>query len=209
MLSNFSPKLKLAIVLILSLVIVAIGYGVFTAISRQSKVEVTINAIPEDASLTLDGKQIRPGVTYLKEGSYTIKGSKEGFTDFTAQVYVDKDHKLMSVPLVPASKEAKEWQQKNMNKYTLLERAAGRAAAKEGETFREKNPITIVLPYKNLIYKIGYRADPADASGNSIILEIDAPEGYRNAAVQQIRNLGYDPTNFKINFRDYKNPFSS
>jgi hypothetical protein len=76
-------------------------------------------------------------------------------------------------------------------------------------SFADENPIINDLPYENLIYSIGYRIDPSDPSHNSIILTIDAPEGTRNAAVQQIRDMGYDPTEYKIEFKDYKNPFGS
>ena len=49
--------------------------------------------------------------------------------------------------------------------------------------------------------------DHSDPSGNSIIIEIDAREGYRQAALYKIRELGYDPTDLTINFRGYENPF--
>jgi len=64
------------------------------------------------------------------------------------------------------------------------------------------------LPYDNLVYTIGYQADPSDPTGQSVIIDIDAAEGYRNAAVDKIRELGYDPADYKITFEGYVNPFS-
>jgi hypothetical protein len=170
---------------------------------------VTINTAPSDTHVTLNGTPAGSGTVYLTEGTYVVKGTKEGFADFTATMHIDKDHSTVTVPLAASSDSAKQWAKDNMTKYTDLEAQAGQAADQEGREFANRNPITLVLPYENLLYTIGYQADPSDPSGNSIILEIDAAEGYRNAAVEQIRNLGYDPTDFKINFSAYTNPFSS
>ena len=209
MLRGLTPNMKLALFGVFILIVAAIGYGVYTFIDRNGKIEVTVNAVPGDAHITFNDVSTGGGTIYLKEGKYIVKGTKEGFNDFSTSIYIDKDHHTVSVPLVASSDSAKQWTKDNMSKYTDLEGSAGQAANDEGVAFAEKNPITTVLPFENLIYTIGYRADPSDKTGNSIIIEIDAAEGYRNAAVEQIRNLGYDPTDFKINFRDYKNPFAS
>jgi hypothetical protein len=209
MLQGLTTNMKLALFGVFLLIVGAIGYGAYSFIDRNGKIEVTVNAVPSDAHITFNDVSTGAGTIYLKEGKYIVKGTKEGFNDFSTSIYIDKDHHSVNVPLVASSDSAKQWQKDNLSKYTDLEGSAGQAANDEGEAFATKNPITTVLPFENLIYTIGYRADPSDPTGNSIILEIDAAEGYRNAAVEQIRNLGYDPTDFKINFRDYKNPFSS
>ncbi len=76
------------------------------------------------------------------------------------------------------------------------------------ETFNDINPIVEKLPIKALFYSIGFRNDPNDKTGQSIILEIDALPDYRQSAINKIRELGYDPGNFKIIFREYESPFN-
>src|SRR5690606_12422556 len=107
----------------------------------------------------------------------------------------------------PNSEAAMKLARENEDAYMEAQAAGERAAAEIGKTFNDKNPIARHLPYKTFFYSIGYRMDPTDPSGNSIIIEIDAPEGYRQSALYRIRQLGYDPTDFTINFRDYENPF--
>ena len=36
----------------------------------------------------------------------------------------------------------------------------------------------------------------------------NAPKGYKNAAINEIRKAGFDPSKLNINFRDYANPFT-
>jgi hypothetical protein len=113
------------------------------------------------------------------------------------------------VALEAVSESALEWARKNEKLYLAYEGRAGERANAEGEEFSKVNPITSKLPYENFLYTLGYRADTTDSSGNSIIVEIDAPAEYRRAALKKIRDLGYDPTDFKINFRNYESPFGN
>lgn len=74
-------------------------------------------------------------------------------------------------------------------------------------TTYDSNPIAARLPYKSLLYTIDYRTDPADSTGRSIILEIDAPQGRREQVLAQLERWGYNPTNLNIEFINYRNPF--
>lgn len=209
MLRELPTNIKAAIFLAVILIVAAIGYGIYTAIDKSGKIPVTITAVPSDTKVTLNGKEVTPGNSNLKPGTYTIKGTKEGFSEYTHTQHIDQENASIYVLLRPASQQATQWATDNQSLYLEAEGKAGREANERGEAFRDKNPIVNVLPYSNLLYTIGYRTDRSDPSGDSIIIEIDAAKGYRNAAVEQIRSLGYDPSNFKINFRDYENPFAS
>lgn len=202
-------NLKLVVGFIVLLILILAGYFAYISISRSGKVAVTVNAVPADATITFNGTEVSPGTIYLTPGGYEIKATKEGFDDFSNAVQITESDKTVSIPLTPASDEAKKWAEENRSEYLELEAKSGIAAQEQGKDFREKNPIVSLLPYENLLYTIGYRADPADPTGQSIIIEIDASEGYRQQAIYQISQWGYDPTDFKINFRDYQNPFTS
>lgn len=211
MLENIPRKTKIAgVVTILLLVVAAIGYNIYTQTTRAGKIAVTIASAPADAAITIDNVRTSPGTVYLTPNQkHTVKAEKDGFETFTQEQYISSDRHTITINLVAVSEEAKKWAQDNQDDYMQVEREAGEAAGDEGAAFTNKNPITEALPYEDLIYGIGYRIDQSDPSGNTIILTIDAREGSRNAAVQQIRNLGYDPTQYKIEFNDYENPFAS
>ena len=87
-----------------------------------------------------------------------------------------------------------------------IDKITTEALEKEQTNLAEANPVIKKLPIKNFIYSIGYRAD--SSKENSIIVEIDAPKGYKNAAINEIRKAGFDPSKLNINFRDYANPFT-
>jgi len=207
MLRDLPKNIKAALLIFAVLITMSVVYGVYTVVNRSGKVQVTIDIVPADATATLNGTPISSGETYITPGKYTIKANKEGFAEYSREFDINEEGQLITILLTPVSTEAQDWVRQNEREYLGAEGRAGEAAIAEGEAFRKQNPIVDVLPYSSLLYTIGYRADPSDPSGNSIILTIDASEGYRNAAIEQIRNLGYDPTNYKINFKDYKNPF--
>ncbi|HMI09103.1 MAG TPA: PEGA domain-containing protein [Candidatus Saccharimonadales bacterium] len=208
--NNTSKNLKIVLVFAGIVLLSIVGYFIYTTIINQGKVAVNIVAAPSSASITLNDEKISPGTVYLKAGQYKIKATKEGFADFSSTVsIIDKlEGQSIPIPLTPVSDEANKWATDNQDAYTEVESKAGESAQKQGESFREKNPIVKQLPTDSLLYSIGYRSDPDDPTGESIILEIDAGEGYRQAAIYQIVQWGYNPADFKINFNNYKNPFS-
>jgi hypothetical protein len=209
--NNSRNKLRAVLFLIGIIVLLLIGYFIYITTTRQGKTAVDVIAVPGDAAITLNNVKVTSGTIYLKAGEYKVKATKEGFADFSSTISV-KDGlsgQSISVPLTPVSDIAKKWAQDNQDRYTELEARAGESVQKQGDFFLEKNPITAKLPSDSLLFSIGYITDPSDPTGNSIILEIDAGEGYRQAAIYQIFQWGYNPADFKINFKNYKNPFSS
>jgi len=206
---NPRSNITLAVTFIVLIVLVFVGYFIYTSITRSGKLAVEINAVPSDAKITMNGTEVSNGTIYLKPGYYEVKGTKDGFAEFKNEINIETNGQVVSVPMIAESDAAKTWANENEQEYLDLESEAGVEAQQQGEIFAKKNPIVSLLPYESFLYTIGYRADNSDKTGNSIILEISAAEGYRQQAIYQLRQWGYDPTNFKINFSDYKNPFSS
>lgn len=206
---NPKNNVALAITFIVLIVLVFVGYFAYTTITRSGKLAVEINAVPSDAKVTLNGTEVGNGTIYVEPGNYEVKGTKDGFGEFSQQTSIETNGQVVSVPLVAESDAAKQWAKENESKYLDLESEAGIEAQRQGEEFTKKNPIVSLLPYENFLYTIGYRADTSDPTGNSIIIEISAIEGYRQQAIYQLQQWGYDPTDYKINFSEYTNPFTS
>lgn len=185
-----------------------VGYAIYLGIDRKDKVQVELAVVPSNAKVTIDGKDTNPSFAYLHPGKkYKFKAQKEGFKSLEIESYVGKDNKIVTLPLTPESEEAKKWAENNQDRYSILEAMASKAANEEGEKITEQNPLVSVLPYKNLIYSIGYRGDPSDPSGRSIIIVIDARPNSRTAALVKLGELGGDITKLKIEFANYENPF--
>jgi hypothetical protein len=208
MLGQWITEHRLITAVIGAVIIGMIGFGTYTMLSRIGKEAVDVYIIPSDATLTANGQRIPSGTAYLTPGTYTIEATRDGFESYSTTISVlTPNTAVIDIALAPVSEEAKQWQKANEKLYYEHEGRIGDRANIKGEAFSQKNPITAKLPVDLLIYNIGYRTDPSDPSGNSIIIEIDAPAGFRNAAVKKITELGFDPTDFKINFTNYESPF--
>lgn len=212
MFQNVTTRNRIILVVIIT-VILLLGFGaysVYMSIQRAGKLAVELVVVPSDAKIEMNGQQVNANGLYAAPGDYVFSASKEGFKKMETHIHIaDGLPNTVTLPLEPESNEAKEWVSKNQDQYASLEGAAGKAANEQGEVVSEKNPVIQVLPYKNLLYTIGYKNDLSDPTGKSIIVTIDAISGYRNAAIRQLRELGHDPTQLKIEFTKYESPFGN
>jgi hypothetical protein len=100
-------KLKIGLIAGILLVLL-LGYGIFTLSSRAGKIAVNVTLYPSDIHATLDDKELRTGTMYLESGTYTLKGSKPGFEDLTKPVTINETQKTIVVAPTAVSPEAKE-----------------------------------------------------------------------------------------------------
>ena len=205
---NAIPKTKAIALLLGIILLVVIIYVSTLSVSRSGKTPVSFSVYPSDATILLEGEEIGAGTNYLDTGIYQLRVEREGFKPYEKTVVLEEDKQTVAVILTPDSQEAIAYGKENEKEYLKVQAQAEVATGEAGKTFHDANPIAKDLPYKTFFYSVGYRMDQSDPSGNSIIIEIDAPEGYRQSALYRIRQLGYDPTDFTINFRDYENPFA-
>lgn len=202
---NTKKLLIIAVIIVCSI----IGYSIYISLERAGKEPVSVYAIPSDATITANGQEISPGTSYLKAGTYEIEAKRGGFSSYKETITITSNNKTdIDIALYGVSEAAKEWEKKNEKLYLEREGRGGKRAAAYGEAFTNANPITKELPYKNVIFSIGYHLDPSDPTNQSIIIDIDAGPGYASGALQKIRDLGYDPSDFRINFKNITSPFS-
>ncbi len=210
MIKDVIKQYKLAFGALALLLLGLIAFGLYTTITRSGKEPLTVYLVPTDAKLSVSGKEMKTGETYLTPGKYTIEASRDGYETEKREVTIGQPNKVdIDVALNPITESAKKQQEIDNQLYLDYESRAGVRASQEGEDFTAENPITGDLPFRSLLFTIGYRADTSDPSGKSIIIEIDAASGYRAAAINKISELGYDPSNYKITFRNYESPFEN
>lgn len=189
-------------------IILAIIFTAWHFISIAGKEKVAIYAAPIDSIVTIDGKKIKEDQVYLKKGEYTYTVTREHFTPISGKLLV-KDDGTSSIiaPLMPLDNEGQTIYEQRRTDFLRLEDFANTNATIKGEDFQEKNPIVSMLPYSNMIFTIGYKNDPADKTGDGIIVTIHAIPTYYDAAVTQLNNWGYDPVDYKIEIKNEENPF--
>ena len=196
----------LGILIILGIVI----FGSIAFYERNGKMGVTINTLPGDSVVTLNKVALPSHKTHLAPGTYTATIARDGFaTENRTIVITQEGQNVFSIALVPITEEARKWAEKHKDEYTQFANSVRSVSQNRYDALKQNNPITAKLPYKNLLFSITYRPDEADLSGTRIVLEITAPETYRQAALFQIRKWGFDPTDYRINFSDYQNPITS
>lgn len=196
---------KLLVLSIAILFIVLIVWGVVTYVSRLGKVSVTIATVPRDAQVTINGRDASSGTHWHIPGTYKITATKDGFVSRTKTVIVsrDKQQNAVALSLTPESDAAKKWAEINVSAYKSNEAYGAIEARANGEYLKKKHPITNVLPYTDPYYEISYEITPESAL--TVTIATPSPR-YRYLAIEKLRGLGYNPTEFRVVFKDFKNP---
>jgi hypothetical protein len=204
-------KYKNAIGLVTTLIVVGlIAIIGVTLYQRAGKIAYTLTIVPEDSIVKMNDIPVSSGTYYLVPGQYTVIASHEGFANYKKIVNVgEKEHNTLSVPLIPISKEALAWAKEHKDLYTSAVSVTKTNDDTDTNLLKTQNPITDRLPFQNLLYSINYHADPTDPNKGRIVIDITADKVNRPSALFQIRQWGYDPTDYKIEFSGYSNPFSS
>lgn len=180
-------------------------WSLWTYVDRNGKTPLTVSIVPSSAKITIDNRTLGSGTHWLKNGTYPYSVEKEGFAGQQNSVLVttEKEQNVLAVSLTPQSDEAKKWASEHERDYSKNEQYGAIEARENGEYFTNKNPITTKLPFNDPYFTIGYRADEDD----SVIIIITTPSPrYRFYAIEKIRQLGYEPTDFVFEFKDFKNP---
>ena len=197
-------KRKFFMGVILFILLIAI-WGITTFVGRQGKVAVFINTVPSDAQITFNETQENNGTKWMKPGDYTVTAKKDGFTTVIRKVRVTdmKTQNVVAISLHAESDEAKKWAAEHTAEYQKNETYGTIEANTNGEYFSNLNPITTKLPFVDPYFKIAYITN----DDQSVTLTVTTPSPrYRFYAVEKIREFGYDPTDFVIEFKDFKNP---
>lgn len=197
-------KRTIIIVSVLLFVVMAIWLTA-TYVSRIGKIGVTIAAVPSDATVTINGHSVGNGTKWVTAGTYTISAKKDGYASRSKTVTVtdSKKQNAVALALTPQSDEAKKWADTHADQYKANEEYGAIEARINGDYFRAKNPVTTVLPYTDPYYEIGYTQ--TGETTLDITISTTSPR-YRYFAIQKFRELGFNPSDFKIEFKDFKNP---
>lgn len=201
---QFKKKFILLAIGAALLILAAIVLTITGSNRRAGKIAVQVLVLPSTAQITANDQSIKNGTVYLKPGEYKVKMSAEGFESKESTITINESNPYVQDQLTAISVEAKQYMKDHQKEYEEFEGKVGDASRKKGEAFQEKFPIVKLLPATNVLFQIGYKS----SDENTLILTIHANDpGQRQAALEQIRDWGYDPTDYKISFTDFSNPF--
>lgn len=213
----YNNKLTPRTLIIWLIVVAAVVFGawfVYITIDRHGKASVEIYVVPHDASVEINDNSYRHGQTvYLEPDEWTATASRAGFVSAEQTLIIQDpsdDNLLFIFGLEAESEEAVEWASENQDAYFAFEGRMGEAIRIQSEQMRERNPLIGYLPIQKPLYRIGYKADPEEAS--EVIITIHASNGYWEAALDELRGLSINLSDYKIEYVDrvyneYRNPF--
>lgn len=188
-----------------SLIALLIIWSTVVFISHIGKLPVVVKTVPSSATIRVSSSSVSNGTTWLAPGKYTITVDSEGFVSRKETLVVTdiKKQNVIAIALTPSSDTAKEWAAKHENEYKDIEPYGSIEANNNGLYIAKAHPITNVLPIEDPYYQIRYTITDDDTV--SITIVTPSPR-YRYYALQKIRDLGYNPTDYRIKFTDFKNP---
>ena len=201
-LQRYKKRILFAIALFF---IVCVVWTIVIFTGRIGKLPVVVAVVPSNATITIDNQHYGNGTQWLKPGTYKVTVSKDGFTSSNESTVVTdkKSQNVIAVSLKAESDEAKKWAAEHQKEYSSNEQYGAIEASADGKYFADTHPITTKLPFNDPYFTIGYTVDKDD----SVTLTVATPSPrYRFYAVEKIRQLGFDPTDFKIVFKDFHNP---
>ncbi len=178
-------------IIIISLLIIFISPYYFAKFIYQiNKTQVNISLNQAKTSVTINGRSVEPGIIYLEPGKYVVLATLNGYGEYRTVYEIGDNKTEISINL--SKKSTKTISE-------ILTEPDGY------NTVTDKYPITKRLPYNNRLLKIDYSED---STLDSFTIVVDAHEGYRSAVVSKIKSWGYNPADYNITFKDYRNPFA-
>lgn len=200
---------KKRLYILATIIACTLGILLVLQLSKSTSNNVILEVAPSDATITMNGEKTSKGAKKLAVGNYTFTAAKSGYETTENIVKVDENTKDKKVRLIltPLSPDAVEYANNHPDEFVKLEEQAGDDTAKEGEDFKTKFPISEVLPFKNLLFDIDYTTAN---TRNGFKLRITADSATDRAyAIKQIRNWGYEPGDYEIEFANLSNPLGS
>jgi len=164
------------------------SYFISQFLYKLDKTLVNISAQPDTSKISINGSIINHGEIYLKPGKYQISISKDGYYEYRKTYEISNQTVNISAVLNP---------EPDKKLYYLIH-------SDQYNNVIAKYPIINKLPYDNFLIKIDYSDD---STLNSLKLSVKSYEGYRQAVITKIKQWGYNPAEFNIEFKDYENPF--
>ncbi len=200
-----SIQTKRIILLMVGLFVILVTVMVISATSKSGKVKVVFLLAPSKAKVTVDGKKVGKTV-YEKPGTYKVSVSLDGYATQNTEVTLSKDkpETTVAIGLVPKTLDAQREIGKYEDDYKKVQIQSSNKVNEIGQTQRDKYPIMASLPYRSSIYNIEY----GKTDKQEFVIQVFAKSpANRQVALAKIRDWGYDPTNYTIQFVDLKNPF--
>lgn len=193
-------------IIIATLAIIFIVLVLTLILNKPKPVTTGINilVVPSDSEIFIDSKKASTGINAATPGKHSVEARHTNF--YTQQTFVtvsDGQISFLPIELPPSNGAGQEWVQANSKAFLDLEGLGSKASEKQGEALSKTYPIITNLPIDSTPdYRIDYGVSekyPNDAKKIAIYISFNTPSD-KISALQNIYNLGFDPSDYEIIF---------
>lgn len=199
------------ILLFIALAVVVIGAIVSVAIYQNSRnkelsASIVLEVVPSGAKSTINGRGVREGTTKLKPGIAEVVITKKGFeTARQTVVLKEGESKYLGFVLVSNSPSTADWYQKHPEDAKRAENLSSLNYDQVSADDVKETPFILKLPFISSDEQFRIDYGQSDTDSNRIVIYISAnSQEARNAALEWIRSVGYDPSTLNIVYRPKK-----
>ncbi len=215
---NKSPiykGLRLLLIFVCVCVSIIIAWRVSTELHHRGLVKITVQTIPNDSLLSLDGKTVNAGAIYLKPGTHTLKAARQYFDTVTEQVNTKNTSPSEVIYLlpIPSSPSAIGWLDQHPDIQLQREAQGGLASEILQNQINKQVPFIKQLP---LVYGDGQGGIvnispgvPLHPGGPPAVYVTAATPAIRQDVLTYMRSRGYDPADMDIVFYGQSNPLDT
>ena len=176
------------------LIIIGVGLTIY----NSQKGRVNIAALtPADATVKLDGREVKKGTHYVEPGKHQFVISRAAFyekkVDFEIKAGETQNFDLY---IIPDENAGVDWALQNPDEASVIDGYSSREYERESNRVFESNQILSEIP----ILGTGFRIDHGfSKTGRDFALYIQSTdEAGKQAALDTLSVMGYDPKNFEI-----------
>lgn len=176
------------------LMLIGLGFTIFR--SQQGK--VVVNAItPNDATVKLDGTDVKAGTHYVTPGKHQFVLTRAAFVEKKIDFEIKAgETKGFDLYIVPDEDAGLEWLKQNPDEGMILDGYVSNAYEEDAQRVYTNNQILHELPITETNFRIDHGVSK---KGGDFAIYIQAEDDAgRVAAIETLKYLGYDPDKFEI-----------
>lgn len=182
---------------------------IITAIARQLQRTATLEILvtPASATITINNQVYRNGTVQLEPGNYAAVISKDNFVPQTITLDLQPHTTTKLYAYLEQSDGSYSWYLDHPDDSLLLDRIGDYLTQQEAAAYIAAWPILADLPIDHIEYPAGtdryieYHVTGGrfpDCQRDFCLKITDVTGGNRQAALQAIQNLGYNPNDYQI-----------
>jgi hypothetical protein len=202
------PKISpVKIAIVVWALLIAVILAVWLITSRRSAA-IDLLIAPASAEVQINGRSFNNGTHRVEPGRYDIFVSKDGFVSYSASFMVREGETFAVHQFLMQTDGTYQWYIDHPDDGMLLTSIGSSQADESSQGFMERYPILNVIPYTDasptgIRFNIATRYTPV---GELVVLvnlntcSKNAALGYKNAALDWLRSVDINPSDYNLEY---------